>query len=80
MDVLEQITYLLFIRRLDDAHTLEENKALTLGKPFENRVFPAGKDEKGATIRTCAGPASRTSRRPRCTGWSASMCSLSCTR
>jgi type I restriction enzyme M protein len=25
MEVLEQITYLLFIRRLDDAHTLEEN-------------------------------------------------------
>jgi type I restriction enzyme M protein len=47
MEVLEQITYLLFIRRLDDAHTLEENKALTLGKPISNRVFPAGKDEKG---------------------------------
>ena len=24
MEVIEQITYLLFIRRLDDAHTLEE--------------------------------------------------------
>ena len=47
MEVLEQITYLLFIRRLDDAQTLEENKALTLGKPIENRVFPAGKDERG---------------------------------
>lgn len=47
MEVLEQITYLLFIRRLDDAHTLEENKALTLGKPIANRVFPAGEDEKG---------------------------------
>ena len=47
MEVLEQITYLLFIRRLDDAHTLEENKALTLGKPIANRVFPAGNDEKG---------------------------------
>ena len=47
MEVLEQITYLLFIRRLDDAHTLEENKALTFGKPIENRVFPAGNDEKG---------------------------------
>lgn len=28
MEVLEQITYLLFIRRLDDAHTLEESKAI----------------------------------------------------
>ena len=47
MEVLEQITYLLFIRRLDDAQTLEENKALMLGRPVENRVFPAGADERG---------------------------------
>jgi type I restriction enzyme M protein len=47
MEVLEQITYLLFIRRLDDAHTLEENKALTLGKPVQNPVFPSGTDERG---------------------------------
>jgi type I restriction enzyme M protein len=32
---------------LDDGHTLEESKALALGKPLENRVFPEGKDEKG---------------------------------
>lgn len=47
MEVLEQITYLLFIRRLDDAHTLEESKALVLKKPIENAVFPEGKDPKG---------------------------------
>ena len=47
MEVLEQITYLLFIRRLDDAHTLEENKALMLGRPIEHRVFPPGRDERG---------------------------------
>jgi type I restriction enzyme M protein len=47
MEVLEQITYLLFIRRLDDAHTLEESKALVLGKAMANRVFPEGKDPKG---------------------------------
>ena len=47
MEVLEQITYLLFIRRLDDAHTLEESKALVLGKPMSKRVFPEGKDSKG---------------------------------
>ena len=47
MEVLEQITYLLFIRRLDDAHTLEESKAITLGRPIENRVFPPGTDAKG---------------------------------
>lgn len=47
MEVLEQITYLLFIRRLDDTHTLEESKALLLKKPMANRVFPEGKDAKG---------------------------------
>ncbi|MFN9504325.1 MAG: N-6 DNA methylase [Rubrivivax sp.] len=47
MEVIEQITYLLFIRRLDDAHTLEEGKALALKRPMENRVFPPGRDNKG---------------------------------
>ncbi len=47
MEVLEQITYLLFIRRLDDAHTLEESKALMLKRPMEKRVFPEGKDPDG---------------------------------
>jgi len=47
LEVLEQITYLLFIRRLDDAHTLEENKSSLLGLPMTNRVFPEGTDPKG---------------------------------
>lgn len=47
MEVMEQITYLLFIRRLDDAHTLEESKALVLGEPMSNRIFPESKDERG---------------------------------
>jgi type I restriction enzyme M protein len=47
LEVMEQITYLLFIRRLDDSHTLEESKALLLQRPIENRIFPAGKDPKG---------------------------------
>jgi type I restriction enzyme M protein len=46
LEVMEQITYLLFIKRLDDLHTLEENKANRTGKPIERRVFPAGKDAK----------------------------------
>src|SRR5215813_6442916 len=40
LEVIEQITYLLFIRRLDDLHTLEENKANRLKKPMERRIFP----------------------------------------
>jgi type I restriction enzyme M protein len=38
LEVIEQITYLLFIRRLDDLHTLAENKAQVTGK-IENPVF-----------------------------------------
>src|SRR5207237_1088219 len=47
LEVIEQITYLLFIRRLDDLHTLEENKANRLKKPIERRIFPEGKDSRG---------------------------------
>ena len=47
LEVIEQITYLLFIRRLDDLHTLEENKANRLKKPMERRVFPEGADSRG---------------------------------
>jgi type I restriction enzyme M protein len=47
LEVIEQITYLLFIRRLDDLHTLAENKANRLGQPIENAVFPEGKDSSG---------------------------------
>lgn len=46
LEVIEQITYLLFIKRLDDLHTLEESKAARLKKPMERRVFPTGKDPK----------------------------------
>ena len=47
LEVIEQITYLLFIRRLDDLQTLEENKANRLKKPMERRVFPGAKDNRG---------------------------------
>lgn len=46
LEVIEQITYLLFIRRLDDLHTLEENKARRLKKPMARRIFPEGRDMK----------------------------------
>jgi type I restriction enzyme M protein len=47
LEVMEQITYLLFLRRLDDLHTLEENKSARLKGAMERRVFPAGKDGIG---------------------------------
>ena len=45
--VMEQITYLLFIKRLDELQSVEEAKAATLGKPIEHRVFPEGSDPRG---------------------------------
>lgn len=47
LSVIEQITFLLFIKRLDDLHTLKEAKARTLGIPRQRRIFPEGSDPKG---------------------------------
>ena len=47
LQVIEQITYLIFIKRLDEMQDLEERKATTLGTPLERRIFPDGKDERG---------------------------------
>lgn len=44
LEIIEQITYLLFLRRLDDLQTLEENKARRLNKPLEQNFFPKRKD------------------------------------
>ena len=33
LEIIEQITYLLFIRRLDELHALEERKAARLKRP-----------------------------------------------
>lgn len=47
LSVIEQITFLLFIKRLDDLHTLEESKAEMLGTAMERQIFPDGNDDKG---------------------------------
>ncbi len=47
LEVMEQLTYLLFIKRLDDIHTLAENKAARLNSTIERDVFPNGNDDKG---------------------------------
>ncbi|MDD2765816.1 MAG: class I SAM-dependent DNA methyltransferase [Opitutaceae bacterium] len=47
LEVIEQFTYLLFIRRLDEEHTREEAKANRLKKPMARRIFPEGVDDKG---------------------------------
>ena len=48
IEVIEQITYLLFMRGLDEAHTREENKANRLKRPMERRIFRESKDGIGA--------------------------------
>ena len=45
LSVIEQLTYLLFIKRLDELHTLKEKKAVRTGKPIEEPVF--AKDQDG---------------------------------
>lgn len=47
LEVIEQITYLLFLKRLDENQSRAENKANRTGKPVENPVFPMGLDDKG---------------------------------
>ncbi len=47
LEVIEQITYLLFMRGLDDAQLLAENKANAKREPLARRIFPQGKDNIG---------------------------------
>jgi type I restriction enzyme M protein len=42
LEVIEQLTYLLFIKRLDEVQTLAENKANRTGQKVENAIFPEG--------------------------------------
>lgn len=39
LTVIEQITYLLFIRRLDELHTLKESQANLTGEPIQDPIF-----------------------------------------
>jgi type I restriction enzyme M protein len=45
LSVIEQLTYLLFIKRLDELHTLKESKAARTNKPIEEPVFAADQDK-----------------------------------
>jgi type I restriction enzyme M protein len=47
LEVIEQITYLLFLRRLDELQTLEENKSAKSKQPIARHIFPVGQDSKG---------------------------------
>lgn len=39
LTIIEQLTYLLFIKRLDELHTLKEAKAARTGKAIEELIF-----------------------------------------
>lgn len=44
LEVIEQITYLLFLRRLDDMQTAAEKKALLTGQPIEDPKYLPGQE------------------------------------
>jgi type I restriction enzyme M protein len=44
LEVIEQITYLMFIRRLDDLQTAKENQANRTGRPIENPIYTTETD------------------------------------
>ncbi len=52
LTVIEQLTYLLFIKRLDELHTLRERKAARTGKPIAAPIFPKGKNPASRQKRT----------------------------
>ena len=45
LTVIEQFTYLLFIRRLDETQLLEEKKAAMIKKPVSNTIFTPEQQE-----------------------------------
>ena len=49
LSVIEQITYLLFIRRLDELQSLSEAKALATGEAPDRVIFPEGNYVTDAT-------------------------------
>ena len=44
LEVIEQITFLLFIKRLDELEALRENELRTLGESDKRQIFPDGLD------------------------------------
>lgn len=46
LEVMEQLTYLLFIKRLDELHTAQERKVNRFGGEMK-RIFPEGSTERG---------------------------------
>ena len=45
LSVIEQFTYLLFVRRLDERQLLEENRANTAGEAIQNIIYTTAQKE-----------------------------------
>lgn len=43
ISVIEQISYLLFLKRLDDLELAKEKKARRTGRDLEDPIFPANR-------------------------------------
>jgi hypothetical protein len=78
LEVIEQITYLLFLKRLDELETAEELKATGKRSRCKSGSFPKAKTTASAPTRTSVGTASRTPIRATCTSSSVNTCSLGC--
>ena len=64
LEVIEQITYLLFLRGSTTCTRWRRTSPPGSGKPMERRIFPEGKDSTRQAVRqTSAGRASSISRR-----------------
>ncbi len=67
LSVIEQLTYLLFIKRLAELQTLKEAKAARTGKPIEDPIFKkrrtssAGRASRKPPPRRCSRRCSRRS-------------------
>lgn len=66
IEIIEQVTYLLFLKRLDEAQTRTEKQALRTGKPAHNLPFPLGTADQGAHGAIFAGRGSKTSLKIKC--------------
>lgn len=42
LSVIEQLTYLKFIKRLDELQVLDDNRAARTGKPIKEPIFVTG--------------------------------------
>jgi type I restriction enzyme M protein len=54
IEAIAQDTHLLFLRRLGDLRTLEENKAAQLKRPMARCVFAEGNDPSGRPLASFA--------------------------